>query len=100
MALYTLVEFVGPLAVGMPVALALDGAVGAHVAELAAAHVGLHAGAAHAALRAHGHAAAARARRALVARAARAFVAFWQVATHLGTQLMVKYMSNSMGDII
>lgn len=73
-ALDTLVEFVGPLAVAVPVALALDGAVGADVAEVAAAHVGLHAGAAHAALRAHGRAAAAR--RALVPRAARAFVPF------------------------
>lgn len=73
MALDTLVELVGPLAVGVAVALALDGTVGADVAEVAAAHVGLHALAANAALRAHGGAAPAR--RALVPRAAQAFVA-------------------------
>lgn len=79
MALDTPIEFIRSLAVGVSVALALDGAVGADVAELAAAHVGLHAGAAHAALRAHGHAAAAASPAgsacALVTRAARALVA-------------------------
>lgn len=84
MTLDALIQLVGSLAVGVPIALALYGAVGADVAELTAAHVGLHAGAAHAALRAHGHAAAARRRRrALVARAARALVALWQVAAYL-----------------
>lgn len=81
MALCALVEAVGPLAVGVSVALALDAAVGADVAEVAAAHVGLEAGAAHAALRAHGRAAALR---APVARAALAAVPRRQVAAHLG----------------
>lgn len=74
------VELVGPLAVRVSVALALYGAVGADVAEVAAAAVGLHAGAAHAALRAHGR---ARAARAPVPRAALARVALRQVAAHL-----------------
>lgn len=80
MALDADVELVGPLAVRVSVALALDGAVGAHVAEVAAAAVGLHAHAAHAALRAHGR---ARAAHALVPRAALALVALGQVAAHL-----------------
>lgn len=84
MALDALVELVGPLAVRVSVALALYGAVGAHVAEVAAAVVGLHAGAAHAALRAYGRApAATRARRSLVPRAARALVPLRQVHANL-----------------
>lgn len=87
MALDTLVELIRSFAIRVSVALALDGTVGADVAELTAAHVGLHAGATHAALRAHRHARLPRAccaptaptnptTRASVARPARALVAF------------------------
>lgn len=50
MALQTDIKFVRTGAITMAVALTLDGAVGADVAEVTTAYVGLHACASHAAL--------------------------------------------------
>jgi len=74
MALQTLVELVRSCAVGVSVALALDGAVGAHVSEVAEALVGHDAVAPDAALRAHGHAAGLVRAVAMAADAAEALV--------------------------